>query len=65
MAKEGDITRRARERWKEKVPGRDSCDRLSWLVIRDVLWPMLREMADEIEELREQAARRKGSEDGS
>ncbi len=47
----GTIRDRAEQRWRDDLPGRDNVDRLTWLAVKKVLWPMLREMADKIEEL--------------
>lgn len=60
----GSIRDKAERRWREDLPSRDNCDRLTWLALKNVLWPMLREMADKIEELQGeveamQAARKK------
>lgn len=48
----GSIRDRAERRWRDDLPGRDNVDRLTWLALKKVLWPMLREMADEMEGLR-------------
>lgn len=48
----GSIRDRAERRWRDDLPDRDNVDSLTWLAIKKVLWPMLREMADEIEGLR-------------
>lgn len=61
----GKISDRAERRWRDDLPDRDNADVLTWLAVKKVLWPMMREMADELEALRGEvaamrASRRKG-----
>jgi HAMP domain-containing protein len=48
----GSISDRAQKRWDDKVPDNGAL----WPTIRDVLLPMMREMADEIEATRAELA---------
>lgn len=52
----GDISGRASERWGDKVPKQADAEILTWRAIREVLFPMMKEMADEIEGVRAELA---------
>ena len=52
----GGISGRASNRWGDKVPKQADAEVLTWRAIRDVLFPMMQEMADEIEGMRAELA---------